>query len=91
MANPQTLFDKVWRERVVVDPETHTWLLGKPGAMLHIDVAASTLAMPDGHRVPFPTDAFARYCRLEGIDQLGFLRQHSDAIESFERSRPWMP
>ncbi len=76
---------------VVVDADTHSWLLDNPGVELDIDVAQSTLTLPDGRRVEFPIDAFARYCLVEGIDQLGFLRQQQDAIESFERSRTWTP
>ncbi len=76
---------------VVVDADTHGWLLDNPGVELDIDVAQCTLILPDGRRVEFPIDAFARYCLVEGIDQLGFLRQQQDAIESFERSRTWTP
>ena len=76
---------------IVVDEDTLRWLLDNPGAELDIDVAASTLALPDGRSIGYPIDAFARYCLLEGIDQLGFLRQHIDAIEQFEKERPWTP
>jgi 3-isopropylmalate/(R)-2-methylmalate dehydratase small subunit len=76
---------------VVVDPDTHAWLLANAGAELQIDVAAGTVALPGGRRVSFHIDAFARHCLLEGIDQLGFLRQHLSAIESFEGDRPWRP
>ena len=39
----------------------------------------------------FPIDAFSRYCLVEGIDQLGYLRQHEDTIDTFEESRAWTP
>ncbi len=73
---------------VVVDEETHGWLLAHPGSELEIDVVQSTLTLPDGRVVSYPIDAFARYCLIEGIDQLGYLRQNLDAIASFEESRP---
>ena len=76
---------------IVVDAGTHAWLLENPGAELVIDVAASTVTLPDGTAVSFPIDGFARYCLLEGIDQLGFLRQQMDAIEGFEAARSWTP
>ncbi|MDX1509139.1 MAG: 3-isopropylmalate dehydratase small subunit [Woeseiaceae bacterium] len=76
---------------VVVDPDTHAWLLENPGAELDIDVAASTLGLPGGRSVSFPVDAFARYCLVEGIDQLGYLQQHLDAISAYEEQRPWTP
>ena len=76
---------------VIVDEATHRWLLDNPGAEVNIDVAASTLTLPDGKSAGFPIDAFARHCLLEGIDQLGFLRQHMDAINTFEETRAWNP
>ena len=76
---------------VIVDETTHRWLLDNPGADVEIDVATATLTLPDGKAVKFPIDAFARHCLLEGIDQLGFLRQHMDAINTFEEKRAWNP
>jgi 3-isopropylmalate/(R)-2-methylmalate dehydratase small subunit len=35
--------------------------------------------------VSFPIEAFARYCLLNGVDELGFLRQQSAAIERYEQ------
>ncbi len=72
---------------IIVDDATHQWLMKNPGAQVEIDVAASSVALPDGHTVQFPLDAFARYCLVEGIDQLGFLRAHLDAIDRFEANR----
>src|SRR5690606_38159388 len=45
---------------IVVDGETHRWLLDNPGAEVAIDVAAGTLALPTGARVEWPLDAFGR-------------------------------
>jgi 3-isopropylmalate/(R)-2-methylmalate dehydratase small subunit len=76
---------------VVVDNETLAWLLANPGAELSIDVDTSTLTLPTGLVVHYPIDAFARYCLLQGIDQLGFLQQNLAAIEKFEEQRTWKP
>ncbi|MGI9237827.1 MAG: 3-isopropylmalate dehydratase small subunit [Woeseiaceae bacterium] len=76
---------------VVVDLDTHEWLLDNPGVDIEIDVEKATIKLPDGKTTNFPIDAFARYCLVEGIDQLGYLRQHQDAITAFEESRAWMP
>ncbi|MDH3532179.1 MAG: 3-isopropylmalate dehydratase small subunit [Gammaproteobacteria bacterium] len=76
---------------IVVDADAHQWLLENPGAEVDIDVAASTVTLPDGRSLPFPIDAFARYCLLEGIDQLGYLQQQNESIEEFEKARPWKP
>ena len=76
---------------IVVDAETHAWLLANPGSELTIDVARSTVTLPGGRVVEFPMDGFARYCIVEGIDQLGFLQKHMREIEKFEESRSWTP
>jgi len=76
---------------VVVDPDTHRWLLDNPGADVEIDVENSTLSLPHGKVINFPIDGFARYCLVEGIDELGYLRQHRDAIAKFEEGRAWKP
>ena len=76
---------------VVVDKKIHQWLLDNPGAELEIDVASATLMMPDGKTIEFPIDGFAKYCLVEGIDQLGFLQQHLERIANFEETRAWKP
>lgn len=76
---------------VVVDKRIHHWLLDHPGAELEIDVANTTLTMPDGETVEFPIDGFAKYCLVEGVDQLGFLQQHLERIADFEETRAWKP
>ena len=76
---------------VVVDSKTHDWLLENPGVELAIDINEATLRLPDDSVVSFPIDAFARYCLVEGIDQLGFLQQQQDRIRTFEETRQWKP
>jgi 3-isopropylmalate/(R)-2-methylmalate dehydratase small subunit len=76
---------------VVVDGATHHWLLANPGAAIRIDVSDATLTMSEGRTASFPIDAFARYCLLEGIDQLGFLQHQADSIQRFEDTRSWKP
>jgi len=76
---------------IVVDEATHRWLLDNPGADVVIDVEHAMLTLPDGRTVEFPIDGFARYCLVEGIDQLGFLRKQVGDIEAFEEQRSWQP
>ena len=76
---------------VIVDKNTHEWLLSNPGSEVSIDVEHSTLALPDGRIVDYPIDAFARYCLTQGIDQLGYLQNQLASIESFEEKRSWQP
>jgi 3-isopropylmalate/(R)-2-methylmalate dehydratase small subunit len=76
---------------IVVDPETHAWLLDNPGVDVEIDVEQTTLTLPGDRIIEFELDGFARYCLVEGLDQLGFLQKHGDAIEDFEEQRTWTP
>ena len=76
---------------IVVDAETHAWLLANPGAEVEASVVDATLRMPDGREVDFPIDNFARHCLVEGVDQLGYLRQKEPDIQNFEESRSWTP
>ena len=72
---------------IVIDIQTHEWLLRNPGSEIGIDIAAGTVTLSAGRSVDFAMDGFARHCLLEGIDQLGFLQQQSAAIEAFEERR----
>jgi len=76
---------------IVVDSATHEYLLENSGANLVIDIKNSTLSMPNGKVIEFPIDGFARYCLVEGVDQLGFLRNQLDNIQAYEETRSWTP
>jgi 3-isopropylmalate/(R)-2-methylmalate dehydratase small subunit len=76
---------------VVVDAGVHEWLLDHPGAELEINVEDTTLTLPDGRDIRFELDDFARYCLIEGLDQLGFLQKHMDRVKEFEEARAWKP
>lgn len=76
---------------IIVDTETHTWLLSNPGAEVDIDIASATLTLPDGRKIAFPLDGFSQHCLLEGVDQLGYLLSKSDQIDAFEKDRTWKP
>ena len=72
---------------LLVDETTHAWLLANPGVELDIDIASTTLTLPDGTSVIFPLEGFAKYCLLNGVDELGFLLSQTDAISVYERAR----
>jgi 3-isopropylmalate/(R)-2-methylmalate dehydratase small subunit len=69
---------------IVVDREAHAWLLAHPGAELAVDLQERSLVLPDGTRVGFPIEAFARHCLLQGTDELGYLLSQLPAIERYE-------
>lgn len=72
---------------IVLEKDENRWLLDHPGVELVIDVEAGQITLPDGTHFDFSLDPFARHCLLEGLDPLGYLLQHADAISAFERAR----
>jgi 3-isopropylmalate/(R)-2-methylmalate dehydratase small subunit len=72
---------------IVIRPEEHRFLLDNPGIELSIDVKECRIELPDGGRFDFSMDGFARTCLLQGVDQMGYLLGHADAIDAFENVR----
>jgi 3-isopropylmalate/(R)-2-methylmalate dehydratase small subunit len=72
---------------VAVDEATAGWLLENPGAEISVDLAAGRVILPNGATAPFPIEAFARHCLLNGLDELGFLRSKHREIERYEAAR----
>jgi 3-isopropylmalate/(R)-2-methylmalate dehydratase small subunit len=72
---------------VLVDEDTHGWLLAHPGVAVEIDVEATTVTLPGGRCVKFPLEAFARHCLVHGVDELGYLLSRAPAIDAWERAR----
>jgi 3-isopropylmalate/(R)-2-methylmalate dehydratase small subunit len=69
---------------IVVDESTSHWLIENPGSEVSIDLGTTTLQLPNGVSVNFPIDPFARYCLLNGVDELGFLLQQQERIAAYE-------
>jgi 3-isopropylmalate/(R)-2-methylmalate dehydratase small subunit len=76
---------------VIVEPEVAARLVrmaeAAPQTEITVDLAAQTVALPGGETVSFPIDPFNKRCLLEGLDQLGYLLWHEEAIAAFERER----
>lgn len=73
---------------IQVGPETHQMLFDlaeeAPQAELHIDLAEQTVTLPNGETFTFEIDPFARTCLLQGVDQLGYLLGHGEAVAAYE-------
>ncbi len=69
---------------IVVSEAVSRRLLDHPGLEVSIDLQATTLTLADGEAVQFPMEAFARYCLLNGIDELGFLLEQRERIAAYE-------
>ena len=72
---------------VVVDDETHRALMAEPGMEVTIDLETCTLTLANGKTVSFPIDAFARFCLLNGKDELAFLLEQESDIAAYEARR----
>jgi 3-isopropylmalate/(R)-2-methylmalate dehydratase small subunit len=72
---------------VVVERAVHEKLLAASGVTATVSVEDQTLTLADGTRTQFPIDPFARYCLLNGVDELEFLLAQEPAIAAFEKSR----
>jgi len=71
---------------IVVDEGTASWLLEHPGAEVQIDLEHTTLTLPTGAVAKFPIEPFARYCLINGVDELGYLLSQQPKISAYERS-----
>jgi 3-isopropylmalate/(R)-2-methylmalate dehydratase small subunit len=72
---------------IVVEPALHKRLLAEPGAEVTISLEDQTLRLADGTTAKFTVELFARYCLLNGVDELAFLQSADADIARFE-ARP---
>ena len=77
---------------VVVGDEVHEALLAavsaNPAATVTIDLAQQKVTLPDGSAITFPIDQFAKYCMLNGVDELGYILELDPEIQRYEAQRP---
>ncbi|MFT3905052.1 MAG: 3-isopropylmalate dehydratase small subunit [Steroidobacteraceae bacterium] len=71
---------------IVVDEATARWLLDNPGADVEVDLENNALNLPGGRSVQFPIEGFARYCLLNGVDELGYLLSQQERIAAYEQA-----
>jgi 3-isopropylmalate/(R)-2-methylmalate dehydratase small subunit len=60
-------------------------LAARPGSRLKVDLAAQTVLAPDGTAHEFAVDPFAKYCLINGIDELDYTLSQVQQIVDFER------
>jgi len=70
---------------IVVEKAVHEKLVATPGSEVTVDLEAQTVTLADGTTARFPIDPFARYCLLNGVDELAFLLSQEEAIAAYER------
>jgi 3-isopropylmalate/(R)-2-methylmalate dehydratase small subunit len=72
---------------VALAAEPHARLCAAAHGQTCIDLEAQTVLPPDGVRVPFEIEPFARRCLLQGQDALGYLLACETSIAAFESRR----
>ena len=72
---------------IVVDLDIHKWLLEHPATNLIVDLDNTQICLENGKVISFPIDSFARYCLLNGVDQLGYLLNHDTEISAYENKQ----
>ena len=68
-----------------IDEESHHWLLSNPGVDILIDINELSIDIEGFKKLDFYMDPFSKYCLLNGIDQLGFIMNHKNEIDNFEK------
>ena len=69
---------------IVLDEAIVQSLMQRPDDELTVDIEARELSTPAGDVHPFPLDAFARTCLMEGVDELGYLLLRDPQIKQYE-------
>ena len=72
---------------IVVDLETHKWLIEHPATELTVDLENTEIILENSKAISFPIDSFARYCLLHGVDQLGYILKHDSEITAYENKQ----
>ncbi|ALJ00055.1 3-isopropylmalate dehydratase small subunit [Rufibacter tibetensis] len=61
-----------------------------PQTTLVVNLVNQELEVPVWEeRIPFAIDAYKKECMINGYDDIDFLVNQKEAIENYERSRPW--
>jgi len=76
---------------VTVDDAVADYLLDHPDQAVRIDIRNHRLGIEGYGEFDFPLDPFSAYCLTRGIDQLDFILENTEAIESFEDGREQPP
>jgi len=73
---------------IELDATSHARLLSDPGATVEVDLETRQVVLPDGTTAAFAIEPFARYCLMEGVDELEFLLAQAPAIAEHESREP---
>ena len=55
-----------------------------PGAEVSVDLKQQQVKFPSGFTAVFPIDSFSKFCLLNGVDELEYLRRFTKQAEAYE-------
>jgi 3-isopropylmalate/(R)-2-methylmalate dehydratase small subunit len=59
-------------------------ILKTPNAEVAIDLEKQLITFPSGKAATFPIDPFSKFCLLNGVDELEYLRRFTKEVEQYE-------
>ena len=73
---------------IILTKEDH-WQLKEeiqksPNAEVTIDLEKQQMVFPSGKSAKFPIDPFSKFCLLNGVDELEYLRRFNKEVEQYE-------
>jgi 3-isopropylmalate/(R)-2-methylmalate dehydratase small subunit len=75
---------------IILTPEEHRQLKNEihksPNAEVTINLEQQQIVFPSGATATFPIDPFSKFCLLNGVDELEYLRRFMKEIEQYEAS-----
>jgi 3-isopropylmalate/(R)-2-methylmalate dehydratase small subunit len=77
---------------IVVDPERHAQLFellaAEPDVEIAVDLESQVVHLPGDEDLPFDVDPFSKLMLLRGTDELGYLLDHTAAIDAWDAAHP---
>ena len=77
---------------IVVDPERHAQLFellaADPDVEIAVDLESQVVHLPGDEDLPFDVDPFSKLMLLRGTDELGYLLDHTAAIDAWDAAHP---
>jgi 3-isopropylmalate/(R)-2-methylmalate dehydratase small subunit len=61
-------------------------IMRSPDAEVSVNLENQVLTFPSGINVKFPIDPFSKYCLLNGVDELVYLRRFTKEVEQYEKA-----
>ncbi|HOV98277.1 MAG TPA: 3-isopropylmalate dehydratase small subunit [Bacteroidota bacterium] len=61
-------------------------ILENPDAEVTIQLQEQEVLFPSGYRASFPIDSFSKFCLLNGVDELEYLRRFEKEVIAYEQA-----